>query len=250
MKKIRIIPRLDIKGQNVVKGIHTEGLRVVGNPAELARRYYAEGADEIAYMDIVASLYGRVVNFDLVKSVADEIFIPLTVGGGIGTLHDIDTALRSGADKVAINTHAVRKPDFLREAVKQFGAQCIVLSVEVKRQPHGFEIYTDGGREHTGILVEEWIKRALDHGIGEIFLTSIDRDGTRKGFDLELVSRVSAISSVPIIAHGGARDVLSVKEVLENGADAVAIGSLFHYKEMGIKEMKEGLKKANFHVRL
>lgn len=155
---VRIIPRLDIKGPNVVKGVHTEGLRVVGSPESLAKHYYEEGADEILYMDIVASLYGRSLDLELVKTVANSIFVPLTVGGGIATLHDIENVLRVGADKIAINTFAVKNPAFLKEAVKKFGSQCIVLSVEAKRQSEGrWEVYTDGGRERTGLDVLEWI---------------------------------------------------------------------------------------------
>jgi len=177
MKSIRIIPRIDIKGPNVVKGIHNEGLRVVGNPVELARRYYKEGADEIIYMDIVASLYQRNLDFDLLKSVAEVIFIPLTAGGGIRSTNDINNALRAGADKIAINTYAIHHPDFLTEAVRKFGSQCIVLSVEAKKKDGNFwEAYTDGGRERTNINVIEWIRQGIELGVGEIIITSIDQE--------------------------------------------------------------------------
>src|SRR3989338_11506635 len=166
MKKIRIIPRLDIKGPNVVKGIHCEGLRIVGNPTDLSLKYYGDGADELLCMDIVASLYQRNFDFDILRSLAQNIFIPITVGGGIRYINDINNALRAGADKVAINTYGIKNPKFLNEAVKKFGSQCIVLSVEAKRQGNNmWEAYTDGGREHTSINAVEWIKRALNLGI-------------------------------------------------------------------------------------
>src|SRR3989338_6940462 len=205
--KPRLIPRLDIKGPNVVKGIHMEGLRVVGDPRELARKYYEQGADELIAMDIVASLYGRSPDFDLMRSIANELFIPLTMGGGIQSLHDINNFLRAGADKVAINTFATRRPELLAEAVHQFGSQCIVLSVEAKRtSPGKWESYIDGGREHSGKDAIEWIKQALDLGVGEILLSSIDFDGTRKGFDAYLLKAVTAFATVPVVVHGGARD--------------------------------------------
>ena len=179
MKKVRIIPRLDIKGPNVVKGIHCEGLRVVGDPTILAFEYYRDGADELLCMDIVASLYQRNFNFDILRSLSKNVFIPITVGGGIRSTNDINNALRAGADKIAINTYAVKHPKFLNEAVKKFGAQCIVLSIEAKKcGQNQWEIYTDGGREHTGIDAVKWAKKAISLGGGEIIVTSIDNDGT------------------------------------------------------------------------
>lgn len=252
MTSIRIISRLDIKGPNVVKGIHSEGLRVVGSPAELARKYYRDGADEILYMDIVASLYQRSLDFDLLRSVADEIFVPLTVGGGIRSTHDIANALRAGADKVTINTYAVRCPEFLREAVLNFGSQCIVLSVEAKKIGEGrWEAYTDGGREHTGIDAIEWIKRALALGVGEILITSVDQDGTRKGYDLDLVKAVTAFAEVPVIAHGGAGSSTAVAEVIREGcADAAAVSTLFHYNDFTVESLKRDLAAQDIKVRL
>ena len=252
MSQIRIIPRLDIKGPTVVKGVHTEGLRVVGDPASLAEKYYNDGADELLYMDIVASLYGRSLDLALVKKVAEKIFIPLTVGGGIASLHDIDNVLRAGADKVAINTHAVLNPEFLKEAVRKFGSQCIVLSVEARRQANGtFQVYTDGGREESGRDVISWVKEALEYGVGEIILTSIDADGTYRGFDLELVSAVRPLSHVPLIAHGGARDIASIEEVIVKGkADAVGVASLFHYGTLSIADLKRGLKERGLGIRI
>lgn len=252
MNNVRIIPRLDIKGPNVVKPVHTEALRVVGNPAEMAEAYYKAGADEIMYLDIVASLYERNLDFDLLKSVSEKIFVPLTVGGGIRSIHDISNALRAGADKVAINTYAVQHPEFLVEAVQTFGSQCIVLYVEAKRVALGrWEPYTDGGRERTGLDVVAWVKEALSKGVGEILLTSIDRDGTRLGFELDLVQAITSFSPVPVIAHGGAGSVDSVKEVIKNAkADAVAISSIFHYNEVSVKNLKVSLQRADISVRI
>lgn len=251
MKYIRIIPRLDVKGPNVVKPIHTEALRVVGVPAILARKYYQAGADELLYMDIVASLYGRNIDLDLVKAVADEIFIPLTVGGGIRTLADISYALKAGADKVAINTHAIKNPELLTDAVNKFGSQCIVLSIEAKKKVGGeWEAYTDGGREKSGRNVVSWIKEGLSRGVGEIILTSIDNDGLKKGFDLELVKTVSGIAPVPIVAHGGAGNAESVKEVIESGVDAAAISSLFHFDKFTLCDLKNKLAASGIPVRL
>jgi len=251
MKNIRIIPRLDIKGPNVVKPVLTEALRIVGNPQELAHRYYQEGADELIYMDIVASLYQRNFDAELLKAVTENVFIPVTAGGGIRTIQDINLALRSGADKVAINTHAIRQPEFLQEAVREFGSQCIVLSVEAKRRPDGgYEAYTDGGREPSGLDVIEWVTRGIELGVGELLITSIDRDGTEKGFELDLIRRIGAIAPIPLIAHGGAGTLESVTEALTAGnADAVAISSIFHYGTHSIREVKAHLSKNGFVVR-
>ncbi|MDP3792390.1 MAG: imidazole glycerol phosphate synthase cyclase subunit [bacterium] len=252
MKKIRIIPRLDIKGPNVVKGIHCEGLRVVGNPTDLALKYYEDGADELLCMDIVASLYQRNFDFDILRSLAQNIFIPITVGGGIRSINDINNALRAGADKVAINTYGIKNPKFLNEAVKKFGSQCIVLSVEAKRQGNNmWEAYTDGGREHTGLNAIEWIKKAISLGIGEIVITSIDNDGTRRGYESELIRSVTAVSPVPIIAHGGAGALASFKEVAHKyQPDGLAASSVFHYKDFGIKNLKGYLKKNGVVIRI
>ncbi|MDD5041846.1 MAG: imidazole glycerol phosphate synthase cyclase subunit [Candidatus Peribacteraceae bacterium] len=248
---MRVISRLDIKGPNVVKGIHLEGLRVIGNPAALARKYFEQGADELIAMDIVASLYQRSPDFNLMRSIASELFIPLTVGGGIQSLHDINNFLRAGADKVAINSHAIRNLNLLPEAVRQFGSQCIVLSVEAKRRPGGgWEAYTDGGREHSGLDAVEWIKRALYMGVGEVLLTSVDFDGTRKGYDLELLSAVTAFAGVPVVIHGGARDAESLVQAIEKGrADAVSMASILHDDEWTIEALKQGLHAKNIPIR-
>ena len=251
MRNIRIIPRLDIKGPNVVKGVHMEGLRVVGNPVELARKYYEEGADELLYIDIVASLYGRGIDLDLVRAVAAELFIPLTVGGGIQSIHDISAVLRSGADKVAINTYALKHPELLSEAVKHFGSQCIVLSIEAKRTAPGkWEAYTEGGRERSARDVMEWVQEALDRGVGEILLSSVDHDGTRKGFDMELTRAITAFSPVPVVAHGGAGTTDTVRQVIAQGkADAVSLGTVFHYHDYSIKDLKTFLAANHLPIR-
>lgn len=252
MKNIRIIPRLDIKGPNVVKPIQTEALRVVGNPKELAFRYYEQGADELIYLDIVASLYQRNLDFDLLKSAAENIFIPITVGGGIRSIYDINNVLRSGADKVAVNTYAVKHPDFLNQAVREFGSQCIVLYVEAKKQLNGnYEVYTDGGREKTGMEVISWIKRAIDLGVGEILLTSVDKDGTRQGYDIDLLKQVSLFSPIPIIAHGGAGAPESLaKAIIDAKVDALGVSSIFHYNNFSITQVKEFLAGRGVNVRI
>ena len=237
---VRIIPRLDIKGTNVVKGIHLEGLRIVGKPQDLAARYYREGADELVYMDIVASLYGRNNLMEIVEETAREIFIPLTVGGGVRVLEDIVKLLRAGADKVAINTGAIKRPMFLSEAARAFGSQCIVLSIEAKRQANGsWEAYTDNGRERTGLDVVAWARRGVELGAGEILVTSIDQEGTRRGFDLELVAKISDQVPVPVIACGGAgkpEDMLCA--VRDGRADAVSAAYIFHSGLHSISEVK------------
>lgn len=252
MENIRIISRLDIKGPNVVKGVFTEGLRVVGNPKELALRYYNEGADELLYMDIVASLYQRNLDFDLLKSAADEIFIPITVGGGIRSIGDIDNALRAGADKIAINTYAIYHPEFISKAVKKFGSQCIVLSVEAKKiGKNKWEAYTDGGREKTGIDAVEWVKKAISMGVGEVVVTSIDQDGTREGYDLELISTITKFSTVPVVAHGGAGSMESVaKAIVISRPDAVAAASVFHYHDFTIDSLKKFLHGKKLKIRM
>ncbi len=252
MNNIRIIPLLHIKGPNVVKPVQTEALKIVGNPKELADRYYREGADEIIYLDIVASLYQRSFDFELLKSVARDIFVPFTVGGGIRTIQDIKNALRVGADKVAINTYATKDPNFLAEAARVFGSQCIVLFIEAKKiGEKKWEAYTDGGRERTGLDAVEWAKKAISLGVGEILITSIDRDGTRKGYESELVSAITSWAPIPVIAHGGAGSFESVAQVIiRDHADAVAVSSLFHYSDCTIRELKNDLLSKNINVRL
>ena len=228
---IRVIPRLDIKGPNLVKGIHLEGLRVLGKPEWFARAYYEQGADELLYMDVVASLYQRNNLLDIVARTARDIFIPLTIGGGLRTLEDIRTVLRAGADKVSLNTAAIRRPEFIREAAHHFGSSTIVVSIEAIRQPDAsYEAFTDNGRERTGIDAIEWAKRAAELGAGELLVTSVDHEGTGTGCDLELIQRVAKAVSIPVIACGGAgraEDVASA--VVQGGADAVCVASMLHY---------------------
>ncbi len=231
MKYIRIIPRLDIKGPNLVKGIHLEGLRVLGKPEDFAQLYYEQGADELIYQDTVASLYHRNNLTNIVTRTAENIFIPLTVGGGIRTLHDINDVLRAGADKVSINTSAIGNPDFINQASMAFGSSTIVVAVEAIRQPdHSYLAYTDNGREATGVDVLSWVKEAEERGAGEILLTSIDCEGTGNGYDLVLIRLVSSAVTIPVIAHGGAANVPHIVDSINNaGADAVAIASMLHY---------------------
>jgi cyclase len=222
---------LDIKGPNLVKGVHLEGLRVLGKPERFARYYYEHGADELIYMDVVASLYGRNSLLHVIERTSKEIFIPLTVGGGLRTVEDIRTVLRAGADKVSLNTAAIRRPEFIQEASNRFGSSTIVVSIEAKRHPDGtYEAYTDNGRVKTGVNVFEWAVRVAELGAGEILLTSIDCEGTGMGFDLSLTRKVAQSVSIPVIACGGAGKIDHVYDVVAQGkADAVSVASILHY---------------------
>jgi imidazole glycerol-phosphate synthase subunit HisF len=250
-RNIRLIARLDIKGPNLIKGIHLEGLRVIGSPNEHALRYYQQGVDELIYMDCVASLYGRNHLGDIVSSAAKDIFVPMTVGGGIRSVEDATQILRAGADKVAVNTAAVANPQLVTDIARHFGSQCMVLSIEAKQVgPQRWEVYTDNGRERTGLDVIDWVKRGVSLGAGEVLLTSVDREGTRKGFDLALVSAVTAEVSVPVIASGGMgkpEDFLEV--VREGGADAVAMADILHYKRADIGDVRAMAEAAGLGVR-
>jgi len=239
---IRIIPRLDIKGPNLVKGIHLEGLRVLGKPHDFARHYYETGADELFYMDVVASLYERNSLVEFIEQTAREIFIPLTVGGGLRSIEDIRTVLRAGADKVAVNTAAIRNPELIREASRTFGSSTIMVSIEAIRTSNGsYEAYIDCGRERTGVDALEWAKQAVDLGAGELAVTSIDREGTGEGYDLELTRRISESVTVPVIASGGAGCVEHVENVIKDGAaDAVSVASLLHYNHIERDQSLEG----------
>ena len=238
---VRVIPRLDIKGPNLVKGIHLEGLRVLGRPEAYARRYYEQGADELCYMDAVASLYGRNSLLEIVERTAREIFIPLTVGGGLRSVEDMREVLRAGADKVAVNSAAIRDPQLIHRASRVFGSSTIVLQIDAIRTPGSaepsWEAYVDGGREETGVDVLEWAARGVELGAGELLVTSIDQEGTGKGFDLELVKRLAEAVPVPVIACGGAGSADDVAQVVTEGrADAVALASLLHYEAIGDPE--------------
>tara|TARA_B100001059_G_C17835455_1_gene587762 strand:- start:2829 stop:3677 length:849 start_codon:yes stop_codon:yes gene_type:complete len=231
MKCIRVIPRLDIKGPNLVKGIHLEGLRVLGLPEDFARYYYQNGADELIYQDTVASLYGRNSLNEIITKTAKNIFIPLTVGGGIRSIDDINNVLRAGADKVSINTAAIKDPDLIRNASKVFGSSTIVINIETIKSENGdYLVYTDNGREFTGINAIEWAKKVQELGAGEILLTSIDKEGTGGGFDNEIIKLITQSVEIPVIAHGGAGKISHIKETLLNAnPDAIAIASILHY---------------------
>jgi cyclase len=231
MHCVRVIPRLDIKGPNVVKGIHLEGLRVLGKPERFSRHYYENGADEILFVDVVASLYGRNSMHDIIRSTARDIAIPLTVAGGLRSIDDIREVLREGADKVSLNTAAIARPELVREAVRRFGSSTIVVAIEAIRQPDGtYLAYTDNGREHTGVDAFDWAVRAAELGAGEILITSVDQEGTGKGFDMELTRRVATSVGIPVIACGGAGTPEHVRDVVVDArADAVAVASLLHY---------------------
>ena len=231
MNTIRIIPRLDVKGPNLVKGIQLEGLRVLGKPEKFARYYYENGADELIYMDVVASLYGRNSLIDIVERTSKEIFIPLTVGGGLRTIDDIWNVLRAGADKVFLNTAVINNPDLIKEASKRFGSSTILVSIEAIKKPDGtYEAYTDNGRERTGVDALRWAQQVAELGAGEIMVTSINQEGTGKGFDLELTKIISESVQIPVIACGGAGTTDHIADVVEKGkADAVSIASILHY---------------------
>lgn len=227
----RVIARLDIKGPNLVKGIHLEGLRVLGRPEDFAKYYYENGADELLYQDVVASLYDRNSLRDIISRTASQVFIPLTVGGGLRSVEDIRMVLRAGADKVAINTAAIRNPNLIKQAALEFGSSTIVVAIEAIRHADGkYYAYVDNGREETGVEVLYWAKKVEELGAGEILLTSVDRDGTGEGYDLELIEKVTQIVNIPVIAHGGPGKVEHVQKAIEAGADAVAVASVLHYE--------------------
>jgi imidazole glycerol-phosphate synthase subunit HisF len=248
---VRLIARLDIKGPNLIKGVHLEGLRVIGDPQEYARKYYEQGADELIYIDIVASLYGRSKLTEIVRRAAHDVFVPMTVGGGIRNVDDVSDLLRAGADKLAINTAAVRRPELVTEVSRRFGSQAMVLSIEAKQQaPNRWEVYTDCGRERSGVDAIEWARRGVELGAGEILVTSIDREGTRKGFDVALTKAVSSAVTVPVIASGGYGDPRHLAEVVTDGAaDAVAIADALHYGRTTVAELRAHAAAAAIQVR-
>ncbi len=250
MKNARLIARLDVKGPNLIKGIHLEGLRVIGDPQAYARRYYEQGADELIYIDIVASLYGRNSLGDIVARAARDVFVPLTVGGGLRSIDDVRDMLRNGADKVAINTAAIRRPALITEVAQRFGSQCMVLGIEAKRTADGrWEAFTDNGRESTGVDVVEWCRRGYELGAGEILLTSVDQEGTRKGFDLALIEAVSRAVPIPLIASGGMGSTTHMVEAFGRGADAVAMADILHYDRAGLPGIRAAAVDAGLRVR-
>jgi len=248
----RIIPCLDVKAGRVVKGTNFVGLQDAGDPVELAHIYDEEAADELVFLDITASVEQRKAMLDVINRTAGEVFMPLTVGGGISTVSDIRNALNAGADKTSVNTAAVKNPDLISEGAKLFGSQCIVLAVDAKRVgDNKWEVYVNGGRTPTGLDVLEWVKRAVDLGAGEILLTSMDCDGTKAGYDIPLTRAVSEAVQVPVIASGGAGELEHFYDVLTAGkADAVLAASVFHYKKFSIRQVKEYLRSRGVEVRL
>lgn len=247
----RVIPRLDIKPPHLVKGIHLEGVRKLGNPADFAKRYYEEGADEIFYQDVVASLYGRNSIKEIVEAAAENLFIPLTVGGGIRSIEDIQAMLRHGADKILLNTMAIKQPEIIKQAANLYGSQCIVVALEVIQTAGGkWEPLIDSGREHTGLDAEEWALKAVELGAGELLITSIAAEGTKKGFEFSFAQRIKEQVKVPVVLHGGAGCADDIVEVARRGFDGAAICSALHYNLTSIKEIKEKLASENISVRL
>jgi cyclase len=253
---VRVIPCLDVDAGRVVKGVNFAGLRDAGDPVELARTYDAAGADELTFLDVTASSADRETTYDVVRRTAEEVFIPLTVGGGVRTPADVDRLLRAGADKVSLNTAAIARPELLGECSRRFGAQCIVLSVDARRVPgggestaSGFEVTTHGGRTGTGIDATEWARRGAALGVGEILLNSMDADGTKQGFDLELLRAVRAAVDLPVIASGGAGAVQHFAPAVRAGADAVLAASVFHFGEFTIGDVKDALRTDGVEVR-
>jgi cyclase len=252
---VRVIPCLDVDAGRVVKGVNFEGLRDAGDPVELARRYDAEGADELTFLDVTASSSGRETMYEVVARTAEQVFIPLTVGGGVRSVEDVDRLLRAGADKVGVNTAAIERPELILEVAERFGAQVLMLSVDARRcppgtvTPSGFEVTTHGGRRGTGIDAVGWAARGAELGAGEILLNSMDADGTKNGFDLEMVRRVREEVGVPLIASGGAGSVEHFGPAVAAGANAVLAASVFHFGELTVAQVKEALRAAGFPVR-
>jgi cyclase len=248
----RIIPCLDVKGGRVVKGVNFVNLRDAGDPVEIAKKYSDEGADEVCFLDITASNEERKTMIDVVERTAGQVFVPLTVGGGVRTLDDVRQILLAGADKVSINTAAVKNPDFVKEAADKFGSQCIVVAIDARRSGENkWEVFTHGGRNPTGIDAVEWAKKMQQYGAGEILLTSMDKDGTKSGYDLPLTKTISRNLRIPIIASGGAGNLEHLSDGVKLGeADAVLVASIFHYGEYTIKEAKEFLSANGISVRL
>ena len=253
---VRVVPCLDVDGGRVVKGVNFPGLRDAGDPVELAKTYDAEGADELTFLDISASHEGRATTLEIVSRTAEQVFIPLTVGGGVGSVEDVDTLLRAGADKVAVNTAAIRRPELVAEIADRFGSQVLVLSVDARRVPDGgeptgsgFEVTTHGGRRGAGLDAIAWARRAAELGAGEILLNAMDADGTRDGFDLELIRLVRAAVAIPVIASGGAGAAEHFPPAVEAGADAVLAASVFHFGTLRIADVKASLAGVGLPVR-
>ncbi|MFG2112543.1 imidazole glycerol phosphate synthase subunit HisF [Streptomyces sp. NPDC048718] len=247
---VRVIPCLDVDNGRVVKGVNFQNLRDAGDPVEMAKLYDAEGADELTFLDITASSGNRETTYDVVRRTAEQVFIPLTVGGGVRSADDVDKLLRAGADKVGVNTAAIARPDLIREIAERFGRQVLVLSVDARRTASGsFEVTTHGGRQGTGIDAVEWAHRAAELGAGEILLNSMDADGTKDGYDTEMIRAVRRHVTVPVIASGGAGELAHFPPAIEAGADAVLAASVFHFGDLRIGEVKETLREAGHPVR-
>lgn len=250
---VRVIPCLDVDQGRVVKGVNFQDLRDAGDPVELAQRYERKGADELTFLDVSASKDGRGTMLDVVRRTADQVFIPLTVGGGVRSAEDVDVLLRAGADKVSINSSAIARPELLAELSQRFGSQCIVLSVDARRDadmPSGFEVTTHGGTKSAGLDAVEWAKKGEELGVGEILLNSMDGDGTKQGFDIELLRMVREVVTIPVIASGGAGKAADFPPAVDAGADAVLAASIFHFGEVSIAEVKHALAEAGAEVRL
>ena len=249
MVAIRVIPCLDVNAGRVVKGTNFVDLRDAGDPVEIAKRYNVEGADEVVFLDITASSDKRAITLDVVKKTAEQVFIPLTVGGGIRTVDDMRTLLKAGADKISINTAAVLNPQLIYDGSRKFGNQCIVVAIDAKRENDSWKVYTHGGRTRTDLDVIKWAQKCVDLGAGEILLTSMDKDGTKDGYDLELMEQVTKVVDVPVIASGGAGKKEHFVDVCKKGASAVLAASLFHFKELEISDLKQYMKQNGIEVR-
>lgn len=251
MRNLRLIARLDVKGSNLIKAIQLEGVRVVGDPRTFARRYYQDGVDEILYMDAVASLYGRDTMLAIVQRTAEEVFVPITVGGGLRSVDDGRAMLRAGADKIAINTAATLRPELIADIARTFGSQCMVLQIDAKKDHLGrWEAYRDGGREHTGLDVVDWARQGEALGAGEILLTSVDREGTCRGFDIELIKVVTDAVSIPVIASGGMGSFGHLHDAaVQGGADAIAIAHVLHYDKTTLPALRAEAKTRGLPVR-
>lgn len=238
-RNIRLIARLDVKGENLIKGVQLEGLRKLGKPNDFAYKYYSQGIDEIIYMDIVASLYQRNSLLHIVKEATKDIFIPITVGGGLRSVENVREALQAGADKIAINTAAVKRPELITEISRRFGSQCVVLSIEAKKTANNkWEAYCDNGREHTGLDVVEWAVRGYELGAGEILVTSVDREGTTKGMDVDLIGKIVAAVPIPVISSGGVGSLKHIEEAITEGhADAIAMAHVLHYNKLDLQDI-------------
>lgn len=247
---MRVIARLDVKNNYVIKGIHLEGLRKVGEPNQLAKAYYEAGIDEIVFIDAVASLYNRNNLFSVIQKASEEVFVPITIGGGLRNLSDVEQALDAGADKVALNTAAIREPNLIKKVAKRYGSQCVVASVQAKRTSSGWEAYMETGREKTGVQVLDWVKRLQDLGAGEILLTSVDQEGTKSGFDLPLVRAVNESVSIPVVVSGGYGQPKHIQELLEvTEPSGICFASVLHYKTTSVEALRQSIEQAKANLK-